>query len=1292
MQPEGEDPTVLSSEAPSLRFETLGLEDGLAQNTVMDVLQDSLGFIWVATQGGLHRYDGYEFKLYKSEPFDSTSLSKNFVRSITEAKNGDLWVATEGGGLNRLNRSTGTFKHYMYDPDDSTSLSSNNTLAVYTSSNGDLWVATADGGVNRMHRGEDGFTHYKADKSKSNSITSNYINNFFEDNEGFIWVATVNGANRLNPETDEIVQYLYDSDGSSGDQNNPNLINGLYQFPDSQDIIWLATGNGLVRLNYRNNTHERFLVEKNSARNALTEITPDPSIPGILWISGSVGLARFDTRTKEFTTYENDPRLPNSLPENSSESIMTDRTGKIWLGHIVEGLSSFNPKSANFTHLRHDPDNPHSLSEGVVWGMYRDDSETLWAGIGFDNPKLNRINLHTGIIETFIPDSDNPSSLLPGSILSITEDHSGTIWVGTQYGLNSLNQNNGNINRFQIEPFDENINWNFVTAIQPSKADGGLWVGSLNGLSFFDAETEEFSKAEFSFLESETVVVSHLYQDKEGVLWIGSYTGLIKIPPNKEPILAASYNPNDTTSINSNAITSIHERQEEPGILWLATNGGGLNRYDKNTETVTHYTTEDGLSNNSLYGILEDNKGTLWMSTNHGISNFDPDTETFRNYGLEDGLMALEYSQNSYEKDPNGILYFGSNNGITAFNPENLRTNDIPPQVLLSEIRLFNEPVTPGPDSPLSEPIEEAEEITIEYDQNEITFEYVALHYDNPSKNQYAYQLEGFEEDWVQAGTKRTASYTNLEPGSYTFKVKAANSDNVWNEKGASIALTVLPPWYQTWWAYGLFALLLGGFIFGVDRLQRRRLTKKEREKAALREAELRAEAENKRRADTEQLSQIGRAITSSLSVDKIIDTVYKNVNDLMDATIFGVGIYNKEEDQLEFPATKEKGQRLPAYVNSLNEENRLAVQCFKNQEKILIGDYQNEYSNYLKRHKKPVQGEDPTSIIYLPLIHQDKTVGVITTQSFEKDAYTPYHVNLLRNLATYAAIALDNASAYRQLNTTLKDLKDAQGQLVQQEKLASLGQLTAGIAHEIKNPLNFVNNFSDLSIELIEEARDEVKSVKAYGDTPQQNEGFDEIEYLLKDVEANLRKIHEHGSRADSIVKSMLQHSRGGDGKMEPTNLNALIKEYVNLSFHGMRASKNPINVDIEQDLDEEIGEIDLITEDFSRVILNLCNNAFDAMRDKLSANSNQNYEPKLIVRTHQKNQHITIQIVDNGPGIPEEAMDKILQPFFTTKKGTEGTGLGLSITHDIINAHGGQIDIESEPGSTCFTITLSK
>ncbi len=272
---------------------------------------------------------------------------------------------------------------------------------------------------------------------------------------------------------------------------------------------------------------------------------------------------------------------------------------------------------------------------------------------------------------------------------------------------------------------------------------------------------------------------------------------------------------------------------------------------------------------------------------------------------------------------------------------------------------------------------------------------------------------------------------------------------------------------------------------------------------------------------------------------------------------------------------------------------------------------------------------------------------------------------------------------AKSKVESAMTELKATQSQLVQQEKLASLGQLTAGIAHEIKNPLNFVNNFSEVSIELIEEIKEE----RAKSQETRDEKLVDEI---LQDIKANLEKVNEHGTRANGIVTSMLQHSRGSSGNKEPTNLNALIKEYVNLSFHGMRAGKNPINVDITLDLDDQLDKVSLIKEDFTRVIINLCNNAFDAMRVK-SQMGLKAYQPRLTVQTKIEKDRILISVKDNGPGIPEGIKDKVLQPFFTTKKGTEGTGLGLSITHDIVKAHGGQLMVESiEDKGSEFKITL--
>lgn len=1287
-------PQKLPREAPTIRFEHLGLEDGLQQGSVHDIMQDSQGYLWLTTQDGLHRYDGYEFKSYSSTPFDSGSLSSNWVWQVEEAANGDLWVTTNENGLERMDRTAGTFTHYKHDPKDSTTLSTNSVFDVVESENGDLWVSTFGGGLNYMPAGEDGkFQHFRHDPSDSNSLTSDQLFLITEDSQGNIWVGSDKGLNKIDSKTKKITRYLNGLKNESGSEYSIPVSN-IYQYPQEEDVLWLATGGGLVRLDSKTGEFERFVLDKNdNKKNDLYQVVPDPSEPHILWVAGpSTGVARFNMTTGEFTSYRNDPRNQHSLGEDMTFSLFADRSGTMWAGHYIEGLSKFNPGSINFYHLQHDPEEEKSLAFGPVWGLYEDHQQILW--VGTHTPVrgafLTRID-PDGKITRYKGEVPDMESLSPGSITSFAEDSRGQFWIGGVGGLNLMDRKTGKIKRYTHFPFSENAQRNNIRSLIPAKHDKNLlWIGTTAGLESFNTIKEQFELYRLPTKEPEDQPsIQSLLQSDDHTLWIGTRKGLYKIDKKGHSSLASSYDPNDTTTISSNRIFSLLERKKEPGILWIGTDGG-LNRFDTSTGKARHYLDTDGLPNNIIYGILEDSNGTLWMSTNRGISNFDPDKESFRNYGLDDGLIALEYDQFAYAKGEDGMMYFGSMEGVTAFMPEKLSINETPPEVVLAGLKLFNKPIGPGPNSVLKKPLSETQQLTLEYDQKEITFDFVGLHYGNPARNSYAYKLEGFEDEWVEAGSKRSATYTNLSPGNYIFKVKAANADGVWSKEEASLDLTILPPWYQTWWAYVLFVIVLIALVVGVDRFQRHRLKKQEQERAILREAELRAEAENKRRADTEQLSKIGRAITSTLSITTIIETVYENVNELMDAAIFGIGIYNAKTNKLEFPATKEKGQMLPPYDHEINDENRLAVWCFNNSKEIIIGDTSRESSKYVKKSLPPIKGDDSKSLIYLPLVHQDRTIGVITTQSFNENAYTTYHVHLLRNLATYAAIALDNASAYRKLDATIKDLQIMQEQLIQQEKLASLGQLTAGIAHEIKNPLNFVNNFSDLSVELIDEAREELKEVqnRNRNDIPR----LEEVSRLLEDVKTNLLKICKHGTRADGIVKSMLQHSRGGSGKKEPTNLNDLIREYVNLSFHGMRASKHPIDVELDLQLDEKVGKVSLIEEDFSRVVVNLCTNSFEAMREKsLRPHLEEEYRPKLTVRSLKEQNKVILEFEDNGPGIPEDLKDKILQPFFTTKRGTAGTGLGLSITHDIIQSHGGNLSLESSRDTgTCFIIEL--
>ncbi len=460
------------------------------------------------------------------------------------------------------------------------------------------------------------------------------------------------------------------------------------------------------------------------------------------------------------------------------------------------------------------------------------------------------------------------------------------------------------------------------------------------------------------------------------------------------------------------------------------------------------------------------------------------------------------------------------------------------------------------------------------------------------------------------------------------------------------------------------------------------RLLKKQKQEIDDKAHELSVQKDNLEKSyrNIELMGEIGRKITSSLSVETIISTVYVNVNTLMDAAVFGIGIYNENTKALDFPATYEKDQPLPFYSNSIDDESRFAPLCFNTGKEIIMGNLDEEHIDYIQTVATPFAGEQPVSMIYLPLIAKEKKLGVITIQSFQKNAYSENHLFMLRNIAIYAAIAIENAEAYEELNQTFESLKQTQKQLIQSEKMASLGELTAGIAHEIQNPLNFVNNFSDVNEELIDELQMEIKSGN-----------IEEALALSNDIKENEQKINHHGKRADSIVKGMLQHSRISSGQKEPTDINALSDEYLRLSYHGLRAKDKSFNAIMKTDFDKAIGKVDIISQDLGRVILNLLTNAFYAVKEKKQQNSN-GYEPTVTIKTRKIGSAVEIQISDNGNGISQKVLDKIYQPFFTTKPPGEGTGLGLSMSFDIVtNSHGGKLEVDTiENEGTTFTIIL--
>ncbi|MDR3719192.1 MAG: ATP-binding protein, partial [Bryobacteraceae bacterium] len=683
------------------------------------------------------------------------------------------------------------------------------------------------------------------------------------------------------------------------------------------------------------------------------------------------------------------------------------------------------------------------------------------------------------------------------------------------------------------------------------------------------------------------------------------------------------------------------------------------------------------------HNIVSDRQGNLWVNfevfpvflKRQSNGTYQVDSSQLQRIGAGRAIWLF--------LDDDGVLWMGGGDRIYRYDPAKAQSGRAQFSTLLRRVTAGDRDRTVlyaggGGDALRAQ-------AAIAFRANALRFEYAAASFEDPSKNQFRTMLEGFDSDWSAWTTETRRDYTNLPPGKYRFRVRAMNALMQPGSAEAEYRFEILAPWQRTWWAYGLYALLLALAGYALARIVRQRVTV--REQARSRAEILQAEIERKR--NVELLSEMGKELTSSLDIDTIFGKLHDSVNQLMDATVFGVGLYRPSEHAIEYRLAIENGKRYQPYRRDTQDKNQFPVWCIDHRTPVFVNDVAAEYSRYIEKYEDPASkledgsvSQTPQSLIYLPLIAKDQVLGILSVQSFKKNAYTEYHLNLLENLAAYTSIALDNADAYQHL-------KSAQEQLVVQEKLASLGALTAGIAHEIKNPLNFVNNFADLSVELMAELREELDIQKASIPAAE----YGNIALLLDDLTVNAKKINEHGRRADGIVRSMLQHSRGQAGEHLPTDVNSMLDEYVNLAYHGMRAQDASFNVTIEREFDEGAGLVDAVPQDISRVFLNILNNACYAANEK-ARKAGAGFAPTLTVRTVNLGDAVEVRIRDNGMGIPADVRDRIFDPFFTTKPTGHGTGLGLSISHDIIvQEHGGQLEVETEPGEfTEFVVRLPR
>lgn len=1047
----------LYSQRHYIRFSHLSIEHGLSQGSILCMIQDSKGFIWFGTEAGLNKYDGYNITVYKPEKGNFNSLSNNYIYSIYEDHLEILWIGTDNG-LNKFNREKNNFIQYKSDLSNPNSLSSNRVFSIFEDRSGTLWIGT-DSGLNKFNRQKEQFTRYRSSINDPHSLSHNDIRSICEDRSGSLWIGTYGGGlNKFDWRKEKFIQYKNYS-------NDPNSLSDNYVlsvFEDHLGILWVGTKDG--GLNRFDRTKNQFTCYKNDPRdtqslsdNWVNCIYEDQS--GVLWIgTNDGGLNRFNRERETFTRYLNDPNDSNSLSGNRILSIYEDNSGILWIGTYGAGLNKFSKEANNFLHFQSNPRDSSSLSHNHARSFYEEQSGVLWVGTdGGGITKFDRQNRKTIYYQN---NPNNPNSLSNNRIFSIVEDQSGLFWIGT-YG-SGLNKFDPQKERFTHHRHNSrnplSLSDDRIRTIYESRS-GILWIGTDGGgFNRFDREKESFTQYKNDPDNPNSLSNNRVFsivEDQSGTLWIGTFGGGVdKFNPENEEFIHYRANRDNSHSLSNDYILSIHIYKKQPGILWIGSNGGGLTKFDPRKEIFINYTESDGLPNNVIYGILEDDGGNLWLSTNKGISKFAPQTEIFKNYDVSDGLQSNEFYGGSYHKSQDGWMYFGGINGFNAFYPKNVRENPHIPSVVITDFQIFNKSVPIGEMADgrtiLKKSITETNEIELSYKDNVFSFEFAALHYVFPEKNEYAHMMEGFDKNWIHTNAKkRFTSYTNLAPREYVFRVKASNNDSVWNEEGTSVRIIITPPFWQTWWfkCFGIiFVLLLFVTVYQVrthgireraaqleKRVEERTLELKTANMELQQEITERNQAEQevkRRAAQAALIYEAGQRVSSELKLETLLLEIVNAVRDAFNYDGVMMLLFDEEAECLTLQS------KAGSYVDPFPRNLRIAPGEGIIGYAVTSGKTQVSGDVSKDPHFIRYAGEKTKSELAIPIKGKEKKiVGVLDIQSGEFDAFNETDMTAMETLSTQIATAIENASLYEESQREIRERKRAERKVQESEK-----------------------------------------------------------------------------------------------------------------------------------------------------------------------------------------------------------------------------------------------------------------
>ncbi|HET6253633.1 MAG TPA: two-component regulator propeller domain-containing protein [Puia sp.] len=800
----------------NLKFAHIGTEAGLSQNNVTCILRDRQGFMWFGTRDGLNRYDGYDFDVYKNIPEDSLSLSSNFVTSIMQDRKGNIWVGTWGGGVDRFDVGKRRFIRY------GGVVHSDFINSLMEDSEGRIWIGSNDHGVWVYDPQTGKVALLTSTATDPGSLSDNDVQTILEDHEHRIWIGTSHGGLNLYDPTTHSFRIFEHHDGDPGSLAC-NTIARLFE--DGQHRLWIGMRDGGLDLyDAQHRTFRHFRNDPGNpnslAKNVVLSLANDDK--GNLWIgTENGGISILDPDLKTFRTYAHDDIDNTSLTNNSIYSLYPDLYGNMWVGTYDGGINLFSRSANTFAHYKHST-SAESLSNNYVLDIL-EDKDHLW--VGTDGGGLDEMDCKTGKFTHFFPGAPDGRSIGGSNVLSLYDDEAGNLWAGTWgNGITVIGKNGKVVKQYKHSDTDStSLGGNNVYSIIDD-GEGIVWVATYgDGLSQFNTKTGGFHHYKHVATDPNSPGSDRLHtllSDSNGILWIGTFDGGLDRLDEYTGIFKHFVHEPGKNSLSNNTVNYVYADSRHN--LWICT-ADGLNCLDRKTGHFTLYGIKDGLPSSVIFGILEDKNRKLWVSTNNGLSRFDPETRQFKNFSVADGLQSNQFKAHACYKSPSGALYFGGVNGFSKFYPDSIRDNPFDPPLLITGFSIFNKDVPIGDSAhptPLSQDITMTKNIRIPYNSSVISFEFGSLNYTVPEKKHYAYRLDGFDDAWNDVGTKRTATYTNLDPGTYTFQVKGWDNDGNWSPTVASLTLTVTPPFWQTWWFRLLATIQIAGAIILVFRLR----------------------------------------------------------------------------------------------------------------------------------------------------------------------------------------------------------------------------------------------------------------------------------------------------------------------------------------------------------------------------------------------------------------------------------------------------------------------------------------